>query len=275
VAGSATPTVARSAQSSTGPWLDVLVPADGVSGPLPLGLCNFGFGYSSGTSFAAPSYAAAAALVMAQRPGLTTQQYFELLRRSAVDLGPAGRDDDTGYGLLDVSAALAAAPLAKEGSAEPDDDVMWVRGANAAAHPPFLTKKKLRFKAAGTVSPTKDPADLYPVRLIRRERLVVSVTAADPGALLDLSILGPKAGDNDIGSGIDQNRLVSTGGLSSAPQLEITAGRTGTYYIAVESADAVDPEDPTAVPADLEPYQVSAFKQHKKAKKKKTKKARR
>jgi hypothetical protein len=61
--------------------------------------------------------------------------------------------------------------------------------------------------------------------------------------------------------------LLSTGGLSNAPQLELRAPRTGTYYIAVEASDAVDPEDPTFVPADADPYQLSAYKQRKKAKK--------
>jgi hypothetical protein len=267
VAGSATTALARASNSATGPWQDVLVPADGVSAPLPLGLCNLGFGFSSGTSFAAPSYAAAGAIVLTRRPGLTTQQHFELLRRAAVDIGPAGRDDDTGYGMLDVTAALSNVPLVKENSPEPDDDPYWVRGPYARAHPAFLTKKKLRFKALGSLSPAKDPADVYPVALRRRERMVVTVKASDPGALLELSILAPKAGDFDLSNGVDANRLVGTGGLSNDPQIEITANRAGTYYIAVEAADALDPGDPTAAVPDLEPYQVSAYKQHRTVKK--------
>jgi hypothetical protein len=97
--------------------------------------------------------------------------------------------------------------------------------------------------------------------------VVVTVNAADPGALLELSILGPKAGDFDIANAVDKNRLVSTGGLSKDPQLELTASRSGTYYIAIEAADPVDPDDPTATASDLDPYQLSAYKQRKKAKK--------
>jgi hypothetical protein len=269
VAGAATATPSRSASVNTGPWLDLLVPAEGVEGPLPAGLCVHGFGFSTGSSFAAPSLGGAAALVMAQRPGLTVQQYFELLRRAGTDLGPIGRDHDSGYGLLSVATALSAAPLPKENGAEVDDDPFWVRGRYARTHPFLLTKTKLRFKVKGSVSPAKDPSDVYRVQLTRRERMVVTVAAADPTALLELTILGPKAGDFDVSEGLDESRLVATGGLSNDPQVEITASATGTYYIAVQAADAVDLDDPTAVPADLEPYQVSAYKQHRTVKKKK------
>jgi hypothetical protein len=272
VAGAATATPSRSAQVNTGPWLDLLVPAEGVEGPLPLGLCAAGFGFSTGTSFAAPSLGGAVALVQAARPGLTTQQLFELVRRSATDIGNAGRDDDSGFGVLAVGDALIATTQAKDTSAEIDDDPFWVRGrAFARTHPALLTKTKLRFKAKGTVSPAKDPADVYRVSLSKRERLVVSVSAADPNALLELSILDPRVDDFDVSDGVEEYALVATGGLSSDPQLELTAARSGTYYIAVEAAEAVDPDDPTAMAADLEPYTVSAYKQRKKAKAKKRK----
>jgi hypothetical protein len=275
VAGAATSLPSRSAQVNTSPWLDVLVPAEGVSSPLPSAVCVHGYGFSTGSSFAAPALGGAAALLMAQRPGLTTQQYFELLRRAATDLGEAGRDDDSGFGLLDLSVAMSTTPLAKENGAEVDDDPFWVRGAYAKAHPALLTKTKLRFKVKGSVSPAKDPADVYPVQLTKRERMVVTVAAADAGALLELSILSPAAGDFDVANGVTKTRLVSTGGLSNDPQLEITATRTGTYYVAVEAADPIDPDDPTSAPADLEPYQVSAYKQHKTVKKKAKAKKRR
>lgn len=267
VAGAATATPSRSAQGNTGPWLDLLVPAEGVEGPLPGAICAAGFGYSTGSSFAAPALGAAVALVQAQRPALTTQQLFALVRRAATDLGTAGRDDDSGFGLLALGQALAGAPPAKDTSAEIDDDPFWVRGAYAKAHPALLTKAKRRFKASGTVSPAKDPADVYPITLAKRERVVVSVSAADPDALLELSILDPRVEAFDVSDDVEEWALVATGGLSSDPQLEITAARSGTFYIAVGAAEAIDPDDPSAVASDLEPYTVSAYKQRKKAKK--------
>ncbi|MDX6700842.1 MAG: hypothetical protein QOF26_1068 [Baekduia sp.] len=266
VAGSATATQTRSAQTDTGPWLDLLAPAEGVEAALPPALCAFGFAFSGGTSFAGPSLGGAAALVLAHRPTLTTQQAFELLRRSGADIGVSGRDDDSGYGMLDVSAALSATALAKESGAEVDDDPHWLRGTYARAHPALLTATKLRFKVRGTVSPAKDPADVYAVKLAKRERIVASVTADDPNALLELSILSPGAGDFDVTDGVDDTRLVATGGLSSDPQLELRASRAGTYFVAVQAADAVDASDPTAAVADLVPYRLSAYKQRPSAK---------
>jgi hypothetical protein len=273
VAGGATAAPARSAPTNVGPWLDLLVPGEGVTAPLPGALCPNGYGFSSGTSFAAPSLAAAAAIVQAVRGGsMTTQQLFEVVRRAGTDLGEGGRDDDSGFGLLNVPAALSAAPLSKETSPEPDDDPFWVRGmrAYAKAHPQLLTKTKLRFKAKGSVSPAKDPADVYRVSLSKRERMVVSVSAADPDALLELSVLDPRAGDFDVTDDVLDYSLVATGGFSNDPQVEWRATRSGTYYIAVAAADAVDPDDPGAATPDLEPYTLSAYKQHPKAKKKKS-----
>jgi subtilisin family serine protease len=271
--GASTPLNLKSAQSNTGPWIDLVAPGEGITSPLPGSICNLGFGFSTGTTMAAPAVGGAAALIMGQRPGLTTQQYFELVRRATTDVGSTGRENDTGFGVLNVAAGLSATPQTKETQPEVDDDLHWLRGPYAKAHPPLLTKTKLRFKAFGSVSPAKDPADVYPVQLSKGERLVVSLRAADTAALLELAVLRPAAEDFDItNSVVDSNRAVATGGFSYDPQLEFTATRTGTHYIAIESADAFDPEDPTAIPSDIEPYQLSAYKQKKK-KAKKAKKA--
>lgn len=269
VAGAATTAAAtaRSAQSNSGPWLDLLAPAEGVTAPLPAALCANGYGYSTGTSFAAPVLGAAATLVQAARGAtLTGEQLFELIRHAGQDLGVGGRDDDTGFGLLSMSAALTAAPLAKATSPEPDDDPYWVRSkAYSKDHPLLLTRTKLRFKAAGSVSPAKDPADVYRVSLSKRERIVASVSAADPDALLELSIFDPRAGDFDVTDDVLDYSLIATGGFSSDPQVEWRATRSGTYYVAVQAADPYDPEDPTATVPDVEPYALSAYKQRPRA----------
>jgi hypothetical protein len=270
VAGAATGVPGRSAQSNTGPWLDLLAPGEGVTAPLPLALCPNGYGYSTGSSFASAELGAAVALVQAVRPTLTPQQLFEVVRRAGNDLGTGGRDDDSGYGLLNVAAAMTAKPLAKDTSPEIDDDPFWVRGRFAKAHPQLLTKTKMRFKASGTVSPAKDPADVFRISLAKRERVVVSVTAASPTALLELSIFKPAVGDFDVTDDVLDFSAVATGGFSNDPQVELTASRGGTYYVAVQAADPVDADDPASV-ADLEPYTLSAYKQRKKAKKAKAK----
>jgi subtilisin family serine protease len=54
----------------------------------------------AGTSAAAPQAAGLAALVWARNPNRTPSQVIQLLRESAIDLGPPGHDFDTGYGLV-------------------------------------------------------------------------------------------------------------------------------------------------------------------------------
>lgn len=58
----------------------------------------------SGTSFAAPTVAGAAALVMALNPSYTPEQVRQVLRRMSTDVGTSGFDTGTGYGRLDVGA---------------------------------------------------------------------------------------------------------------------------------------------------------------------------
>lgn len=57
----------------------------------------------SGTSFAAPHAAAAAALLKTWRKDLNQYQIVEILKQYAVDLGDKGRDDTYGWGMLDLS----------------------------------------------------------------------------------------------------------------------------------------------------------------------------
>lgn len=62
----------------------------------------------SGTSFAAPIIAGAAALVRAKHPHLTPRQTVAILLRTAQDLGVAGIDTLYGRGLLRIDRALGA-----------------------------------------------------------------------------------------------------------------------------------------------------------------------
>lgn len=60
----------------------------------------------AGTSFSAPYVTGVAALLLSVDGDLTPDQVEGLLEASAQDLGPPGRDDDTGWGLVDAGAAV-------------------------------------------------------------------------------------------------------------------------------------------------------------------------
>ena len=60
----------------------------------------------NGTSFAAPHIAGGMALVKSGHPWINSDELFQLLTLSARDLGEPGSDFDTGFGLLDLGAAV-------------------------------------------------------------------------------------------------------------------------------------------------------------------------
>lgn len=110
----------RASFSSTGTHLSLAAPGEGVfsavssmsptksypRAPLPGSLSGV-YGYASGTSFAAPQVAGAAALVWAANPFLSAAEVASLLEQSAS--GRGNWTPDLGYGVLDVAAAIALA----------------------------------------------------------------------------------------------------------------------------------------------------------------------
>ncbi|MEL6258331.1 MAG: S8 family serine peptidase [Pseudomonadota bacterium] len=67
---------------------------------------------ASGTSFAAPFVAGAAALIRAHRPGLSAKRVRRMIVQSARDVAAPGADQGTAYGRLDILGALDADPNA-------------------------------------------------------------------------------------------------------------------------------------------------------------------
>ncbi|MEU5946532.1 type VII secretion-associated serine protease mycosin [Micromonospora sp. NPDC047465] len=89
--------------SITGQATALAAPATGLVGARPGGYWRV-----QGTSFAAPLVAATAALVRARYPQLSAGDVVNRLLTTARDIGPTGRDDRFGYGLVDPVAALDA-----------------------------------------------------------------------------------------------------------------------------------------------------------------------
>jgi subtilisin family serine protease len=94
--------------SNPGARVDLAAPGvDIYSTWFASGLGAHNYAYLSGTSEAAPHVAAAAALVWARWPALTAEGVKAQLQGSVVDVGLPGRDDESGWGRLDLAAALA------------------------------------------------------------------------------------------------------------------------------------------------------------------------
>ena len=80
--------------SASGASVDLCAPGSYVTVAAPGG----GTAVRSGTSFAAPHIAAAAACVLLAQPGLSAARVRQTLYRYADDLGDPGRDDEYGHG---------------------------------------------------------------------------------------------------------------------------------------------------------------------------------
>ena len=118
--GATTKAGRRASFSNTGSWISLVAPGEAVLGAvssyskarhwprygLPGSTVGL-YGFSSGTSFAAPQVAGAAALVWAANPTLTRDQVTWILKRSASADGRWTKG--LGYGILDVGRAVATA----------------------------------------------------------------------------------------------------------------------------------------------------------------------
>jgi subtilisin family serine protease len=118
--GASTLSGARADFSNTGSHISLAAPGENVFGaissrsarlaypatPLP-GSATGLYGYGSGTSYAAPQVAGAAALVWAANPFLSAAQVADILEQTASGQGSWG--PELGFGILDAAAAVERA----------------------------------------------------------------------------------------------------------------------------------------------------------------------
>ena len=226
---------------------DISAPGDEILSTLPLALTAkerdcAEQGYSScgsddyrqgeGTSFAAPQVSAAAAVILGLRPKLRPEQVTALLTRTARDVSaatgcpacPLGRDALSGWGRLDVNAALRAlgGPLPPRDRLEPNDNA----GAAAAS----LWGKAIRLEA--TLDFWDDQTDVYAIRLRRNESVYASVRGP-AGTDTNLILWSPGTRNVDSLGSLD---LVARQSARSGPReyLSYRAPKAGTYYVQVK-----------------------------------------
>jgi subtilisin family serine protease len=140
----------------------------------------------SGTSFSAPIVAAAAAWVWTVRPELDATQLEGVLRASARDVWTTGFDDRTGYGLLDIPAALAA-PAGPPDVQEPNDDIDQIAPGRlfATGRAPLTTLAKRTARFTASLDENEDPSDVYRLVVPGGRTLKVTVTGStNLGAML-------------------------------------------------------------------------------------------
>jgi subtilisin family serine protease len=237
-------------------YVDLAAPGDGIFSTIPENLTTAGcadgpysdcgpteFRDAIGTSFAAPQVSAAAALILGQDPRLSPDQVSWLLERSATDESaangctecPPGRDAYTGWGRLDIAAALtdltSGTPLPPPDKYEPNDDA----GSSAHALPP------LPRTISATLDYWDDQIDVYRVVLKKGQRLYARLT---PGVVAATRLALWRPGTQRV-EGLDvdlTSRLVQSTRAGTQERLAYTARVSGTYYLEAKLvAPARDP----------------------------------
>jgi subtilase family protein len=166
--------------------VDLAAPGEDIPVAVPTWLNASGYGAGDGTSFAAPLVSGAAAWVWTRRPDLDVTQLFDLMRWSARDIDAPGFDDATGWGLLDVPAALAhsAPPVDPD---EPNDDVNQIVPGRLFrnADSPLTAPGRDHASLTARLDATEDPEDVYRVWVPGRRRVLIRVTV---GADADVEV---------------------------------------------------------------------------------------
>ncbi|WP_242966885.1 S8 family serine peptidase [Desulfosporosinus sp. FKA] len=107
--------------SATGPEISLAAPGDKITSDWWSLAEGSGYADASGTSMASPFVAGEAALIWGQHPKWTRDQVVEALEAGVKDLGTPGRDNDYGYGLVDVARAVTLAAQTQETLPSPAD----------------------------------------------------------------------------------------------------------------------------------------------------------
>jgi stage II sporulation protein D len=190
----------------------------------------------SGTSFAAPQVTAAAALLLAYRPGLTPDQLTTIIERSADDVTPlsgcthclVGRDSLSGRGSLDIASALQAVSktLPTPDRMEPNDD-----GGSLA---PRLWGRASAVRA--TVDYWDDPVDVYAVKARAGQRITVKLRG--PGVKgLQLALWKPGTEHvNGPPQASSSQRLLQSLRAGPSQSFRYRAASAGWYLVEVKTA---------------------------------------
>ncbi len=177
--------------SSGSPFVDLAAPGVSIPVAVPMSYDPSGYDFFSGTSFAAPLVAGAAAWVWTARPTLESTQLFEIMRASAQDISSPGFDSLSGFGRLDIPAALTGAPPPADPQ-EPNEDISHVK-ANGLFHQaatPLTAAGRPRGALAARLDFAEDPRDVYRVWVPGRHTAIVALSPASGD--VDLALWGPR-----------------------------------------------------------------------------------
>ena len=163
--------------STLSPTTDLAAPGVGIAVAEPLARDASGYTLANGTSFASPIVAGAAAWVWSERPELDNTQLFELMRRSATDIGAPGFDNASGFGLLNIPRALSFKTPLRD-PFEPNEDPTQIEPHRLFPNgmPPLTQPAHTSGSLTASVDKTEDPVDLYRIWAPAKQTVRARVT---------------------------------------------------------------------------------------------------
>jgi hypothetical protein len=176
-------TLTPAAFSNYNDYVDIAAPGVDVPVDEPLRFdvddgAQDGVSTVSGTSFSSPYVAGALSWILGARPELDPGQAAGVLRESAQDLATPGFDQHTGFGLVQVTAALNA-PAPTADTLEPNDDPSFTKakGKGLFGKPTVWSGgKRVRLTALGDSA--DDPVDAYRISVPAGARVKISLKAS-------------------------------------------------------------------------------------------------
>ena len=210
--------------------VDVIAPGVNVLSSVPRRVTERvvapGYALKDGTSMAAPYVTGVAALVIAANNGtLSPYQVLRQIENTAIDSGSAGRDNVSGYGIVNPRAAvtLQGPPDDPE---EVNDDIKWL---TATTRLDEVGRSKV---VEATADQFEDPEDVYAVRLKKGDRLRAVITHGP--ARLDLYLWDP--GTRTVGTengNLEKHLINYRPGTSRRAVIVYRARRAGLHYVDV------------------------------------------
>jgi hypothetical protein len=184
----------------------------------------------SGTSFASPMVAGAAAWVWSARTTLSNGQVADVLRESAVDVSTPGYDTQTGFGLVNVPKALVA-PTPLRDPLEPNDDIAFVDGTAFRTPDPFVWRGPARAPIRASVDEVEDPIDVYRIQVPARASALVQLRTTFGDA--DVFVF---PGTRKTLQGTPLAKSTRNGRRTDSVTVRNASGAARRFYVAIDSA---------------------------------------
>jgi hypothetical protein len=173
--------------------------------------------------------------VLGAYPSLSNSQLEWVIERSATDANPAtgcpacpvGRDSLSGWGTLNVAAALDLAAGTK--ALPPPDTLEGNDDAGRASHPLGALPRTL----VATLDYWDDPVDVYSIRLDKGERLFARLGLGSPVPNTMLLWRPGTTTVNGTASEIQGDRAARSIAVAGQQRLSYLVPATGVYYLEV------------------------------------------